>query len=373
MTLEGGLGGHIVLYDLKDNTSRVLTEKKWPSVNRVIWLHDGTGLVLSAQENIFASGSQLWYVSYPDGKVSRITNDLNGYGSTSVGLSQDDKSLATIQDSSSSNVWFADGSKLRQVTSGSSQLGLFGVGLFPNGDVLYSGPVDNGAAVMTTDADGNRRQLSRGVDVYQFATDAAAKRMVMLGIKDTRTGMWIMNADGSELRELSRDHAEDLAALSPDGSFVLFGMYKEGEIHIYRIDSNGGPATMITPGQARYPIIAPDGQSFLAMFFDDAQNRWRKGLFDIKGGAPTRSFDLPESADSFNTRWSSDSKGIIYADNKDGIGNLWLLPLSGGPAKQLTTFQDQLIFNFALGPKPGQYALARGTNSSDLVLIQNFR
>jgi hypothetical protein len=55
------------------------------------------------------------------------------------------------------------------------------------------------------------------------------------------------------------------------------------------------------------------------------------------------------------------------------VGNLWLMPLNGGPSKQLTSFTSQEIFNFSAGSKPNQFVIARGEKRSDLILIQNFR
>ena len=49
---------------------------------------------------------------------------------------------------------------------------------------------------------------------------------------------------------------------------------------------------------------------------------------------------------------------------------LWLLPLNGGDPKQLTNFDSNLIFNFAIS-KDGRLALTRGTERSDVVLISS--
>ena len=49
--------------------------------------------------------SQVDFVSYPDGEVRRITNDLNYY--FGVSLTADDRTLATVQLNLAGNIWVA--------------------------------------------------------------------------------------------------------------------------------------------------------------------------------------------------------------------------------------------------------------------------
>ncbi len=401
MTLEGGLGGHVVIYSLKDNTSRVLGDKKWPSLYRVLWLHDGSGLVVSASPSFSDGKSQLWLVGYPDGKVSRITNDLNRYGTGSIGLSQDDKSLATIQQTNEADYWVVDGKAVRQITSDRASASW--TEILPGGDMIISAPESAGYAIWRIDSAGNKRQLTRGMETAWFSVDAAGQKVAFLGLQDGKPGVWIMNADGTGLRELSRDQVEDFVGISPDASFVIFGKWVDGKVNLYRMDAQGGPSVRITPGQARAPIISPDGKYFMAAYYDESQETWRKAIFPITGGAPTRVFDLPQTVYLYGARWSADGKSVVYADNREGIGNLWVRPFAGdlsqplraappvlgtaagdsaaaaankifaGPARQLTDFKDQQINFFAPGSRPGHFALSRGTSRSDLVLIQDFR
>jgi hypothetical protein len=53
-----------------------------------------------------------------------------------------------------------------------------------------------------------------------------------------------------------------------------------------------------------------------------------------------------------------------------GVTNIWTQLLAGGPPKQVTHFTTGHLFNFAWSPK-GDMVLARGSQSSDVVLIRN--
>jgi hypothetical protein len=86
------------------------------------------GLILNAKEDSRAP-TQIWYISYPDGEVRRVTNDLTNYGNanvqsalrTDLSLTADSAALVTTQSDQISNLWVvANGktSSTRQVTSG---------------------------------------------------------------------------------------------------------------------------------------------------------------------------------------------------------------------------------------------------------------
>ena len=47
--------------------------------------------------------AMIWHVSYPDGRVRRVTNDLNAY--RAMGLTQGGKQLTTVQVQGLVNLW----------------------------------------------------------------------------------------------------------------------------------------------------------------------------------------------------------------------------------------------------------------------------
>jgi hypothetical protein len=45
-----------------------------------------------------------------------------------------------------------------------------------------------------------------------------------------------------------------------------------------------------------------------------------------------------------NIHWTLDGKPLLHNAAIDDRSNVWLQPLSGGPARQITRFADQIIF-----------------------------
>jgi Tol biopolymer transport system component len=64
---------------------------------------------------------------------------------------------------------------------------------------------------------------------------------------------------------------------------------------------------------------------------------------------------------------------VAFVDNRDGVGNLWAQPIAGGPPVKLTHFTADGISFFVWSRDGKQIAIARGTTTTDAVLISNFR
>jgi len=89
------------------------------------------------------------------------------------------------------------------------------------------------------------------------------------------------------------------------------------------------------------------------------------------GGTPLYQFDWPGSAS--DPRWAPGGEAVEYVLTKNGVSNIWQQKLTGGPPKQITNFESGLIFDFDWSRDGRQLALTRGSQSSDVILISNFR
>lgn len=72
------------------------------------------------------------------------------------------------------------------------------------------------------------------------------------GLTDLETTMedthvWMMNRDGSGRTELGRaiDNRQGEPAWSPDGRYVYFTVLSRGNVHLYRLPADGGPAEIV--------------------------------------------------------------------------------------------------------------------------------
>jgi len=72
--------------------------------------------------------------------------------------------------------------------------------------------------------------------------------------------------------------------------------------------------------------------------------------------------------------WTADGRGITYVDSATQT-NLWVHPLDGSPARQLTDFPDDgpTIAAYAWSSDGTRLAVARGASTHDIVLVKGFK
>jgi serine/threonine protein kinase len=83
---------------------------------RAAWLPDGSGLIFVMAEPSPAAPGQLWSISFPDGELHRVTNDLTNYALNSLALAQDAKSIAAVESLVRDEVWVAPGGAAERAT-----------------------------------------------------------------------------------------------------------------------------------------------------------------------------------------------------------------------------------------------------------------
>ena len=89
-------------------------------------------------------------------------------------------------------------------------------------------------------------------------------------------------------------------------------------------------------------------------------------------GSLLKSFPAP-SGISGRLRFSPDDNSLDYVLTRDAVDNLWQQDLSGGPPRQLTKFTSGLTFGFNWSRNHKRLFLARGSVTSDVVLLSHLR
>ena len=70
-------------------------------------------------------------------------------------------------------------------------------------------------------------------------------------------------------------------------------------------------------------------------------------------------------------RRTPDGRAPAYVDHRNQ--NVWAQPLDGGPPRQVTGFKSDQTFSFAWSRDGKQLALARGSQTSDVVTVTDFK
>lgn len=366
-----GVSNGISLFDLSGKET-ALVERLPGYVARVVWLTSGDGLVFSATPRVGSNSSQLWFVSYPSGEVSRITNDLNGYGQISLGVTADDSTLVTIQDVPHSNLWVATGDykNAKQVTQ-SDEDGMGGVDAAA-GKIVYASFSTGVSGLYTANMDGSGVVPVSPADESCFspAISRDGRYVGFMCLKGGKPNIWIANADGTHLRQLTSGNADVNPTFSPDGAFVYFQRWTEGKVHLFKLPFSGGQPVQFSDLQIQNQNFSHRGDRMLVQYFDDKASQWKVGIISATDGKFLRPVDIDLTAQGFPI-FMPDDKSVAYIETHNSVTNGWKLSLDNGTRVPLTNFTSEQIFNGAITPE-GTMVIARGHDSSDAILIRNF-
>ena len=371
--LPGDSKYEVVALSLKDGTERPLTREKWHFVKQVAWLGDGSGLVMVARDRPSAT-NQAWHLSYPEGSVRRISNDFSDYETVSV--TADSATIVTVQSERLSNVWVApdaDASRARQITD-SRDDGARGLSWTPGGRVVFTSRVGANTNIWIMDADGsNRRKLTdyAGWDMWP-SVSADGRYVVFESRRGDGRNIWRTDIDGGNPVRLADGNLAAYPHCSPDGRWVFYAAAALGKSYqsLWKVPIDGGDPVRVSDKWAIRPWVSPD-QKWLAYWYGEPEINppYGAAIAPVEGGPPVKRFEI--NWESEVLRWTPDSRALAYLDQRST--NVWAQPIDGGPPRQLTDFKSDQTFYFDWSRDGKQLALARGTQTSDVVMITDFK
>ena len=353
---------------------RQLTKHQWGnSPISSHWTSNGSGLIVTGSEGI-GTPSQFDYVSYPDGGVRRITNDLNYY--FGVNLTADDSTLATVQWNQAGNIWVAalsDANNAKPITTGGNT---WVPAWTPDNRILYVLHEVNRKHLGMMSSDGSKSALLPGAEgAFVFRPRVSANGQIVYG--SDRSGalqIWRMDLDGSEAKQLTNNSDIFISEMdaSSGGKWVVYGRAIGGYGELWKVPMQGGEPVRLThqPQYGGRLSISPDAKT-VAYTYRDANVTPPRGvaLVPLEGEPKVTLLDVPADC----VRWTRDGRSLLYASAQGGASNISERPIAGGAAKQLTHFTSESILVFDVSKDGKQLAMQRDAPSSHVVLIRNLK
>lgn len=355
-----------------------ITSYKWRAVDGLAWLADGSGLIVDAlDQGIYR---QISRISYPEGNVYKITNDLNDY--SGVNLTANSDSLVTVQVDSRSNIWVADSKKrdaITAVTSGNADYGRSGLCFTADGRILFSSNRDGNSNLHIMNRDGtNLRQITNDLPVEaEPAVSPDGKFIVFSSNRDRNFNIWRTDMDGNNATKLTSGVSDNQPSYSPDGKWIVFLDESSVKPVVYRIPAEGGQPVKITDWWSGFPSVGPDNTTLASWNAEivpqDSPNLGtRVSLSSVESGVANQLFKITGVAVG-ELRWIENGRSLAYATEENGISTVWSQSIKGGPPKQIMHFSDNPILSFDWSRDGNYFACARGASTRDAVLISQFR
>lgn len=366
----------VIAVRVQDGTQRSLTQQKWAWTRWVEWLANGTGFLITARDSHEAQ-NQIWHISYPGGAARRLTGDSKPY--FSISMAEDSRTLLAVQSQLRSDIWVVSDPKsdqARKVTLGS---GAYGTACYaPDGRIVYSSSASGTSDIWVMNADGsNQKQLTADAGVNEDPVVSSSGQVIVFA--SNRAGafnLWRINSDGSDPVQLTKGRGEKFPQFSPDGEWVVYNSVASDQNYyaLWKVPAEGGEPVRLTDGNTYSPAISREGGRIAYFYRDDSSNtRYKIAVIPFLGGHPVKTFDIAQDLDSFPyVQWFPDGNSLTYAAARNGVYNVWMQPLGGSQAKQLTDFTDEgrIVFSWSRDGK--RLVFVRRFWTNDLVLLRNF-
>jgi Tol biopolymer transport system component len=362
-------GYHMMLFEvnLTDGREQLIKCDPWFLVGQVAWQNDRNLIVNASTQPL--SPVQIWRLTYPEGKLERITNDLSDYAGISI--SQDTKTIVTTQNNRQASIWIS-GPDLAQenriVTTVGSTYGLaWGAG----NRIFFSSMSGTNLDISSIKTDGtDRRQLTFNAgDNYHPAVSSDGRFVVFSSSRAGGFNIWRMDArDGADAKQLTHGGGDFNPSITPDNRFVIYEHQGGGSSTLWRVSIEGGDAIQLVDTYSAVPAVAPDGR-YVACRYYIAPDTKGVAVLPVEGGQPVKKFAIP-IIDWQRVSWSRESNALSYVDSQGNDYNIWSQPLSDGPPKLLTSFKGEQIFSYDWSPDFRQLVSQRGAEISDVFAIK---
>ncbi len=301
----GGRAPDIWLFNLKDHTSRKITD--WKGADTIPMWH----------------GDKVYYLS--DGGPHHLLN-----------------------------IWVYDlaTGQRRQVTSHTDvdvKFPSVGPGDRGQGEIIYQlGPelrvldlaTEKSRVVRVTIPGDRPRIRPQLVDASEFIDEGDVSKTGKRAVVSARGDIWTLPAENGSPVNMTRTDgvAERDPSWSPDGKWIAYFSDETGEYELYINQSDGaGETKKVTSDKLGFmfaPVWSPDSKKIA---FKD--QRGAVYIHDIDGGGSKKIYQSQSGSWSFRTNWSSDSNWLTFADSESPRSQsaVWLYDVANDEIQRVTS------------------------------------
>ena len=364
-----------LLVDPESGKSSPLGDQHWSFISALAWVRDGSGLLLAGTEVSGGGTPQVWFLPYPRGNPRRITQDISRY--LDVSVTADSRSALTLQRSAQANVWIeplgGSGPGRFITQEAGTDDAIQNVAALGNDRVLFGFRKEAAMRFGVLDVGSSQRsEISpdQTVDINPFTSRDGRVIVFMLLPEKAQPSVWRMDADGGNRRQVTEGKGELPLAISPDGAWLLY--LSIGKKGLFRIPTAGGqPVKIVEENVMGEAVISPDGKRVAYAVYASEGDLLRRKIAVVaaEGGKPL--LMLPYS-DGNLLSFAPSGDAVTMLVPQAGVDNLWIQPLDGSAARQLTHFTEGRIFSYDWTPDGKNLILSRGKVTSDVILLSDF-
>jgi TolB protein len=202
------------------------------------------------------------------------------------------------------------------------------VAMFRTGDteIFLVDPETGDAANLTRSPGSSERYPSWSPD---------GKLVAFNSDRDGTHNLYVINVDGTGLRQLTREKAPVVAGMpswTGDGRLIYFGLFGGGPPRMCRISADGSGFAVV--GEGIDPAVSPDGK--LVAFARQMADGHHLFLMNADGTEARQLTPKGNAWAGVHAAWAPDGSYIVYADQVGDALELFRIAPDGTGVKQLT-------------------------------------
>ncbi len=356
-------------------------------VSSVKWLKDGSGVMMLSRKQEDKT-RQIYFVSYPDGKSYRLTNDASNY--SSIDVSADGSRIVAGTEKLASSIWEFDleANKSKQLSEESEELdNITDIAVAKDGNIYYSklDPAKGTCYIAYFDPKVlAKQQFTLGGCIRGVSFSPDGKYIVSSANLKGKGQQSILRVDrdAKNLLQITKtpEVFDYLPQVASDGTVFFNRMKIDGSFpKLMKVSINGdGEAETVFDDKNQlelYPKISPDGKYLVYNEFTKGElaqaAKLKIKIVAIEDGSIGET--IFEKAINQPTRfaWSNDAKKLIYID-PETLMNVKSISLINKKEETLTDFNLHNIYGPpAFSPDGNKMYLIRTAQIRDLVLIRD--
>ncbi|MCC5450876.1 hypothetical protein LMJ53_03885 [Rheinheimera sp. UJ51] len=173
----------------------------------------------------------------------------------------------------------------------------------------------------------------KGPDAPVWSDDG--QQLVFLGSNtEGKTDVWIVNKDGSNLRNISQNASNRNKAhpsISKDSRYIAYVADMRGHLAIMRFDLQTGETLNLTadkPAAYETPRWSPDSQQLVFASSRDDPGLTRMDIFVMNAdGSAVKNLSQHPHED-FNPHWTADGQQVVYSSLRTGTTQIFFYDLT---------------------------------------------
>jgi len=343
------------------------------------WERDGAGVYVINVDNL---RGQISFLSYPEGNLRQITNDLGNY--EGISLTPDTKTIATTLGNFNGKfetLSLAEPSHLEE----HGPPGLWNFIWLDNEKIIAS---DEESALRSVDLQtGETTSLNTPKGIWYHPALCGPDSLVVTRQLLDQQGSQIyrMHLDGSRAIQLTQGRQDIFPQCTPDGKWLFYMDYSGSAsgpagIYLMRQPLKGGTAQRVAKAYVSYGV-SPDGKLLAFVAYEPSV---RIKIISTETLQEIHNFPLPSDY-GYAIAFSADSKSFFYntitsasvalsGDLITGGGTtIWRQPLDTTTPVKVASFPGRIVVFMKPSPDGTKLGLATSAPQAEAVLIRDTR